>query len=113
MADISSHIIKAPRIEEMPPVINSLLARTNGAVRSFLFPSLQVVNKPYRTVLEWESGYTVIICNYCNGRDLQHEVNCRERCDSKTLRRKFKPIRRVITYQMYAEVDEKGTVILP
>lgn len=86
------------------------------AVRRFFEPSFQVVVKPYRAV-QSSTGATVIICNYCHrnqiaGTGFIHKSNCPE-FQAKRPRRKEVAITRIFHMTAYAEVDEKGNLVIP
>lgn len=71
----------------------------------------------YHTEQDRDDGLTTVVCDTCGARNLAgerlaHREGCVESLYERP-KRKFKPVRRIITYDLAAEVQEDGTLIIP
>lgn len=71
----------------------------------------------YRTVLNWNTGLTVVVCNICEARHtagalFTHHSHCSQYGLPRPPRR-FKEITKIITYKVAAEITDQGTLIIP
>lgn len=71
----------------------------------------------YHTKQDREDGLTTVVCDTCQARNLAgkrfiHVEGCIEGA-YKPPRRQFKAVKRTITYDIYAEVQPDGTLIIP
>lgn len=71
----------------------------------------------YHTELDYDSGLTYIVCDECGrgylaGTKPIHNANC-SRVNEQRPKRREVSIRRIISYQVYGQLDENGAVIIP
>lgn len=95
--------------------LEALTANEAEAVKRYLEPSFHVVLKPICTKIL--SGTLFVSCNYCHnfclpGTRFIHSDTCPE-WEAKRPRRKEVAITRIFHMTAYAEVDEKGGLIIP
>lgn len=71
----------------------------------------------YHTEQDREDGLTTVVCDVCGARHLAGtRFIYKEECaESRYVppKRKFKAVKRTITYDIYAEVQPDGTLIIP
>lgn len=71
----------------------------------------------YHTEQDREDGLTTVVCDTCQARTLAgkrfvHIDGCAEGLYTPPTR-KFRAVQRMITFQVYAEVQPDGTLIIP
>ena len=73
-------------------------------------------DKPYRTVLNWETGLTIVVCNSCEarsiaGRGFTHNEGCPE--IGPRPKQRITEITKIYTFKVACEIAADGTVIMP